>query len=342
MRLRITITIALLALLAARAEAQIWLKQSTAVVVPLGPFVDKGDAVTLKTTLVSALDNASTGIMLSKNGGTLTVRHATVTATTYDSRGCYKVTLDTTDTSTLGRMRVMYEDATTCLPVWLDCMVVTANTWDTLVGGTTNLNADAKAINAVPTTSVTTVNAHFGTVQPIKFSGTGVSALPDVQMVKAGPTGAGTSISATDIGSNTTQIISAVDDVDVEVTNIQGRLPAALTTDGLMKSDSLRLGGTLLTPRDIGASVLVGDKTGFTLAVSPPTAVTIATAVRSELAIELARLDVATSTRLGTAGYTAPSTVQQIRDALKLTPSVGAAAVNSIDDKIDKVYKAVR
>ena len=51
---------------------------------------------------MSALDHASTGIMLAKNGGTLTIRHATVTASTYDAHGCYKVTLDTTDTATLG------------------------------------------------------------------------------------------------------------------------------------------------------------------------------------------------------------------------------------------------
>mgnify|MGYP003598711167 FL=1 len=97
-----------------------------------GPFVDKTDGVTLETGLVSALDHASTGIFLSKNGGALTIRHATVTATTYDAYGMYRVTLDTTDTNTLGTLRMAFSEAATCLPVWQDFMVVPANVWDSL------------------------------------------------------------------------------------------------------------------------------------------------------------------------------------------------------------------
>src|SRR5678809_79118 len=109
------------------------LKQSTAVVITFGPFVDKADGVTLKTGLVSALDHASTGIMLAKNGGTLAVRHATVTASSYDAHGMYKVTLDTTDVGTLGKMRMIYTDATTCLPAWMDFMVVPAAIYDVFI-----------------------------------------------------------------------------------------------------------------------------------------------------------------------------------------------------------------
>ena len=110
------------------------LKQSTAVVVSFGPFVDKTDGVTPETGLVSALDHASTGIKLSKNGGALTIRNAAVTATTYDGYGNYRVTLDTTDTNTLGTLRIQFIETATCLPVWLDCMVLPANIWDSLYG----------------------------------------------------------------------------------------------------------------------------------------------------------------------------------------------------------------
>lgn len=130
------------------------LKQSTAVVIPFGPFVDKTDGVTLETGLVTALDHASTGIMLSKNGGTLAVRHATVTASTYDAHGCYKVTLDTTDSATLGHLRVIYTDAATCLPVWDDFRVVPANIYDSLVGGSDMLDVNVEKINE------TTVNGN--------------------------------------------------------------------------------------------------------------------------------------------------------------------------------------
>jgi hypothetical protein len=101
-----------------------FLKQSTAVVICFGPFLDKTDGVSLKAGLAGALDHASTGIMLSKNGGALTIRHATVTASTYDAHGCYRVTLDAMDTGALGNLRVIYTDATTCLPVWQDFQIV--------------------------------------------------------------------------------------------------------------------------------------------------------------------------------------------------------------------------
>lgn len=114
------------------------LRQSTAAVINFGPFVDKTDGVTLETGLVSALDHATTGIMLSKNGGTLTIRHQTVTASVYDAHGDYKVTLDTTDTNTCGRLRAIWTDPNTCLAVWRDFNVLNAAEYDdrygTLIG----------------------------------------------------------------------------------------------------------------------------------------------------------------------------------------------------------------
>lgn len=111
-----------------------YLKQSTAAVIKFGPFVDATDGVTLKTDLAAALDNATTGIKISKNGGTLAARHATVTETAYDAHGFYNVTLDATDTNTLGRLSVVYTDPETCLAVWAEFCVVTANVFDTLCG----------------------------------------------------------------------------------------------------------------------------------------------------------------------------------------------------------------
>ena len=135
------------------------LRQSTAVVIEFGPFLDKADGLALLSGLASAIDHATTGIKLSKNGGTLAVRHATVTASTYDAHGCYKVTLDTTDTATLGTLRVIYTDPTTCLPVWQDFMVLTANAWDSTYGA---------AVMACNTTQV------GGTAQTARDLGAGV------------------------------------------------------------------------------------------------------------------------------------------------------------------------
>jgi len=113
-----------------------WLKQSTIAVIPFGPFLDKGNGADLESGagIITSIDDATTGIMLSKNGGALTIRHQAVTPSTYDAHGCFLVTLDDTDTDTLGRLRMIHTEPTTYLAVWQDFMVVTANTWDSLFG----------------------------------------------------------------------------------------------------------------------------------------------------------------------------------------------------------------
>jgi hypothetical protein len=112
-----------------------WLKQSTSVVVQFGPFLDKTDGVTLETGLATALDNATTGIRISKNGAVFADRNSS-TAPSYDAMGCYRITLDTTDTNTLGTLRMIFEEAATCLPVWRDFMIVPAVMWNSLFNTT--------------------------------------------------------------------------------------------------------------------------------------------------------------------------------------------------------------
>ncbi len=123
------------------------LKQSTAKVISFGPFVDPTDGKTLVIGLVSALDNGTTGIKLSKAGGAFAVRHAAATATTYDAYGNYLVTLDATDTNTLGALRVQFTDSTKNLPVWRDFEVVPANVFDSMVAGSDSLEVDTVAID---------------------------------------------------------------------------------------------------------------------------------------------------------------------------------------------------
>lgn len=106
------------------------LRQSTAKAVSFGPFLDKTDGVTLEVGLVSAIDHATTGILLSKNGGALTIRSQAVTASTYDAYGNYIVTLSATDTNTVGTLRAQFSEAATCLPVWQDFQVVEEAVFD--------------------------------------------------------------------------------------------------------------------------------------------------------------------------------------------------------------------
>jgi hypothetical protein len=113
-----------------------FLKQSTAATIPFGPFVDKTDGVTEKNdaTCITDIDHATTGIFLSKAGGTAAVRHQNVTASVAGSNAMMKVTLDTTDTGTVGRLRVQFSKAATYLPVFDDYFVLPANVYDSLVG----------------------------------------------------------------------------------------------------------------------------------------------------------------------------------------------------------------
>lgn len=167
------------------------LKQSTAVAISFGPFVSQSDGVTLNTGLVSAIDNGSTGVKLSKNGGALTIRHASVTASTYDGYGNYIVTLDTTDVNTLGTLRMQFADATTNLVVFQDFEVVNANEWDSSFGTSVYKFSDAKqwltgTIPAVTVTGVPKVDAAYllGTA----WLAPGVAGTPDVNAKLAGNT----------------------------------------------------------------------------------------------------------------------------------------------------------
>jgi hypothetical protein len=123
-----------------------WLKQSAAVTVCVGPFVDAIDDVTAESGLASGMDTSS-GVMLSKNAGTLAVRASGISATTYDTRGYYKVSLTATDTNTLGALTLDYSLPVTARPVCIDYLIVPANTYDSLVGGSDTLQADLIQIN---------------------------------------------------------------------------------------------------------------------------------------------------------------------------------------------------
>lgn len=129
------------------------LKQSTSVTVVMGPFVDKTDGVTPKTALTPTA-------RLSVNGGAWAARHS-ATAMAHQENGYYSCVLDTTDTATLGLLRVACTDAANNLPVFRDFTVVPANVYDSLIGGSANLQVDAVKI-ASDTPTATNVKNNIG------------------------------------------------------------------------------------------------------------------------------------------------------------------------------------
>lgn len=117
-----------------------WLKQSTAATVKMGPFVDDVDGYTPET----GLSIAQADIRVSKNGGAFAQTH-NATGATHDENGYYGVPLDTTDTATLGSVRVAIFMAG-ALPVWQDFQILPANVYDSLIAGTDLLQTDVDPI----------------------------------------------------------------------------------------------------------------------------------------------------------------------------------------------------
>jgi len=139
------------------------LKQSTAATVKLGAFVDDTDGKTAKTGLtISQAD-----IRLSKNGGDFAQTNNSAGAT-HDEFGYYDIPLDTTDTGTLGRLRVAVSESG-ALPVWQDFLVVTANVYDTLCSTDTfDVNVTALADDVI-----TAGKFDESTAFPLKSADTG-------------------------------------------------------------------------------------------------------------------------------------------------------------------------
>src|SRR5512142_798997 len=114
-----------------------WLKQSTAATLKLGPFVDDTDGKTAETALLIT----QAGVRLTKNGGAFAQSHNPAASGTHDENGYYGIQLDSTDTNTLGRLKVAIL-VTGALPVWQDFVVVASNVFDSLIGGGANLLVD--------------------------------------------------------------------------------------------------------------------------------------------------------------------------------------------------------
>lgn len=114
-----------------------YLKQSTSVDVGIGPFLDETDGKTAETGLTITQPD----IRLKKNGGAWAQKNAAQTLT-HEENGWYEVTLDATDTNTLGILIVAIHESG-ALPVWKEYMVLPANVYDSLVSGSDVLDVSA-------------------------------------------------------------------------------------------------------------------------------------------------------------------------------------------------------
>lgn len=120
-----------------------YLKQSTSVDLPIGPFLDATDGVTPET----ALTITQPDIRL-KKGGAAWAQKAAAQTLTHEENGYYEVTLDATDTNTLGPLRLAVHESGAA-PVWEDFMVLPAMIYDSLVAGSDRLDVNLTHVTDV-------------------------------------------------------------------------------------------------------------------------------------------------------------------------------------------------
>lgn len=117
-----------------------WLKQSTAVDIALGPFLDETDGKTAE----SGLTISQADVRLKKNAGNWGQKNES-TAASHEENGWYEVKLDDTDTNTLGILVVAVHESG-ALPVWREFMVMPANIYDSLVSGSASDYLDVSVV----------------------------------------------------------------------------------------------------------------------------------------------------------------------------------------------------
>ena len=123
-----------------------FLKQSTTYTDRIGPFLDKGDGVTEEVGLTTA----ASAIFLSKNGGDYGAK-TEATALSHDQDGWYIILYDTTDTDTVGELKVMIQAPATHLPVWKTYYVLEEDAFDWLFASG---SAPDTQVAAIPTTAM--------------------------------------------------------------------------------------------------------------------------------------------------------------------------------------------
>lgn len=168
-----------------------WLKQSTTADVVIGPFIDDTDGKTPET----GLSIAQADCQLSKNGGAAAQKNS-ATAATHLGGGHYKAPLNTTDTNTLGQLR-LWINKSGALPVWADFLIVPANVYDSLVGGSDKLQTDAVEVSGDATAADNLEAILDGTRAKLSLTQLDIVATGNNSAIVATGAGTGHGIAAT-------------------------------------------------------------------------------------------------------------------------------------------------
>ena len=121
-----------------------FLKQSTnAQDVIIGPFLDEDDGKTPETGLSIGVSD----IRLGKNGGNIVAKNSG--GATHDELGFYQITLNSSDTDTVGELLIAVHKTGTALPVFKYCYVLEEAIYDSLFASSADLITKVDAIDTV-------------------------------------------------------------------------------------------------------------------------------------------------------------------------------------------------
>ncbi len=119
----------------------IFLEQSAARTLALGPFVDQTNGYEAETGLTITVAD----VLLSKNGAAFAAKND-ATDPAHLSNGFYSVVLNATDTATLGHLVISIHESG-ALPVWIHCHVLLPMVYGSLLSNSDLLHVDVMSVS---------------------------------------------------------------------------------------------------------------------------------------------------------------------------------------------------
>jgi hypothetical protein len=181
-------------------------KQSTAIAaIALGPFLDEADGFTAMTGLTLTQPD----IRLSKNGGAFAQKNAAQTLSHMEN-GYYSLALDTTDTATVGTLRIHSKESG-ALPVWMDLQVVEEAIYDAYFAASATGLLPANVTQWLGSAAATPTVAGVPEVDVTHWIGTAaatptVAGVPEVDLTHV----AGSTTSVSTIASSVATLLAAI------------------------------------------------------------------------------------------------------------------------------------
>jgi hypothetical protein len=151
----------------------LFLRQSTAVDIPIGPFLDATDGVTAET----ALTISQADVRLKKNNGAW-AQVNDATAATHEENGWYEKELDATDTNTVGNLIIAVQESG-ALPVWHEYTVLEEAIYDALFATSANAfsgAAGSTTLTALATGSITAAVIATGAIDADAIAADAITA----------------------------------------------------------------------------------------------------------------------------------------------------------------------